>query len=155
MMGQSKALLMPTVSRRVSKRSVKRSIHRSSKYCVRVEIEYDGDTPHFGGPAWVRKGSQTVQATDEIFQKLIDLRSNLVRKLALLTGKEISLSYQRLSGELGSGAKRWLRDVNASYATFEDIKNDKSSEPLDRLLLSYDHTKKRPMVIVKHPQAQS
>ena len=40
---------------------------KECKDCVRVEIEYDGETPHFGGKAWVRKGSTTKEASDEIF----------------------------------------------------------------------------------------
>ena len=27
------------------------------KPCVRVEIEHSGETPHFGGPAWIRRAS--------------------------------------------------------------------------------------------------
>jgi hypothetical protein len=34
---------------------------KAGKQCVRVEIEHSGDTPHFGGPAWVRRGSVTLR----------------------------------------------------------------------------------------------
>jgi predicted HTH transcriptional regulator len=30
---------------------------KDSKPCVKVEIEYSGDTPHFGEAAWIRRGS--------------------------------------------------------------------------------------------------
>lgn len=59
-----------------------RVYEKEGKYCVRVEVEYDGDTPHFGGPAWIRQGSETIKATDKCFQRLIDLRSNIVYELA-------------------------------------------------------------------------
>ncbi len=42
---------------------------------MRVEIEHGGDTPHFGGPASVRRGSETVRASDEVFQCLVDFRT--------------------------------------------------------------------------------
>ena len=48
-----------------------RVYEKYDRACVRVEIEYDGDTPHFGGPAWVRRGSETVKASDEMFQRLV------------------------------------------------------------------------------------
>ena len=71
-------------------------IWRSSGYlnagrqCLRIEIEPSGDTPHFGGPAWVRRGSETVKASVAEFQRLIDLRSSIVRELDQWTGKRIT-----------------------------------------------------------------
>ena len=41
---------------------------KDGQQCVRVEIEHSGDTPHFGGPAWIRRGSDTVKASDAEFQ---------------------------------------------------------------------------------------
>lgn len=59
--------------------------------CVRVEIEYSGETPHFGGPAWVRKGSESIPANDELFQRLIEFRLSKVRELAMWLGKQITV----------------------------------------------------------------
>ncbi len=64
---------------------------KDGKHCVRVEIEYSGETPHFGGIAWVRKGSETVKASDEVFQNLINFRLGKVRELAKWLGKEITI----------------------------------------------------------------
>jgi hypothetical protein len=55
--------------------------------CVRVEIEYGGDTPHFSGPALVRRGSETVRASDEVFQRLVDFRKSKTRELASGSGR--------------------------------------------------------------------
>src|ERR1051326_9357378 len=62
---------------------------KESKHCIRVEIEYSGDTPHFGEAAWIRRGSETVRASPEMFQRLIDLRSSVLRELAQWLGKGI------------------------------------------------------------------
>jgi len=121
---------------------------KEEKYCVRVEIEYDGETPHFGGIAWIRKGSENIKASDEVFQKLIDTRTSLVRELMKWMDKEVSLVQEVQSGEYGP-EKRWIRDVNSFYATFEDIKSDKISHPLNRIMLSYDHDNDRLKVIWK------
>jgi Putative DNA-binding domain len=102
-------------------------------HCVRVEIEYSGDTPHFGGIAWVRKGSETYKATDEVFQSLIDLRSSKVRELAKWVGKEITFSI--------------IIFVNEFWATFDS--SGAFSEPLERLSLSFDDRNKRLKVILK------
>ena len=36
---------------------------REGKQCVRVDIKHNGLGPHFGGAAWVRRGSTSVPAT--------------------------------------------------------------------------------------------
>lgn len=51
------------------------------KTCIRVEIEYSGDTPHFGDAAWIRVGSESVRASDAMLQKLVELRLTKVREL--------------------------------------------------------------------------
>jgi predicted HTH transcriptional regulator len=55
---------------------------RDGKQCVRVDIKHNGLAPHFGGAAWVREGSETIRATEELYQQLIDLRTEKVRVLA-------------------------------------------------------------------------
>ena len=44
------------------------------KTCIRVEIDYSGNTPHFGDAAWIRHGSETVRASDAMLQKLVESR---------------------------------------------------------------------------------
>src|SRR5664280_1398494 len=60
---------------------------KGGKACIRIEIEYSGNTPHFGDAAWMRQGSETIKASDAMFQKLIDLRSSKVRDLTESIGK--------------------------------------------------------------------
>lgn len=59
-----------------------------------MKIEYSGETPHFGGPAWVRRGSESVKVTDEVFQSLIEVRTAIVRELALWLDKEVSVERE-------------------------------------------------------------
>jgi Putative DNA-binding domain len=115
-------------------------------HCVRVEIEYSGDTPHFGGIAWVRKGSETYKATDEVFQSLIDLRSSKVRELAKWVGKEITFSITIALNEWRAEEAK-LIFVNEFWATFDS--SGAFSEPLERLSLSFDDRNKRLKVILK------
>lgn len=128
-------------------------------HCVRVEIEHNGETPHFGGLAWVRKGSETVKATDEVFQRLIDFRLSKVQELGKWINKKVSVEGD-VSGmdarkEAVSGHPRWpgtqeaqLSFVNAFWATFE-VGQTKKSEPLDKLLLSWDDARQCLKLLVK------
>jgi Putative DNA-binding domain len=133
---------------------------RDGKSCIRVEVEYSGDTPHFGGIAWVRKGSETVKATDEIFQCLIALRLEKVRELAKWLDKTISLlgDVATVPNKPGYVIRhRWpevspvkLVHVNNHWATFEQHDGKRSSEPLEKLTLNFDDEKGQLQVIVRY-----
>ncbi len=140
---------------------------KDSKYCVRVEIEYSGETPHFGGIAWVRKGSETVKATDEVFQSLIDLRSQKVRELAKWIEKKISIDGDEsmiLTNRMIKNSKnstllispRWdykqtvnLLFVNSFWITVKDEYETEHSEPIEKIILSFDNEEKRLLILVK------
>jgi predicted HTH transcriptional regulator len=144
---------------------------KDGKPCVQVEVEYDGETPHFGGAAWVRRGSESLVATDEVFQRLIDYRSDKVRELAKWLDREVTISGDKgiLKQVIGQDDKfvvynssspksvhpRWpretdaiLRVVNRFWATFE-VQEQRKSEPLEKLVLSWDDARDRLRILVK------
>lgn len=133
---------------------------RAGKYCLRVEIEYDGDTPHFGGPAWVRRGSETIKASGEAFQRLIDLRSSTVRELMKYVGKDVfvegDLSGLEFRERALAGHPKWpgtrrttLILVNAFWATFKMDNGKEVSEPIGKLTLSWHDDAKTLKVLIK------
>jgi hypothetical protein len=132
---------------------------KDGKPCVRVEIEFSGDTPHFAGPAWVRRGSETVRASEEVFQRLIEIRSAKVRELAKWEGNRVTVVGDEGSVDFRErslvGHPRWrgqspavLKSVNAFWATFQVEGRDRS-EPLDKLLLSWDDSANCLKVLVR------
>ncbi|HEY3313298.1 MAG TPA: ATP-binding protein [Anaerolineales bacterium] len=142
----------------------------NGKFCIRVEIEYNGETPHFGGIAWVRQGSETKIATDEIFQRLIDLRLGIVHELAKWLEKEVTVNgdisnmpASRREESIGPPIirifkHRWEWEesakivfVNNYWVTFERLKTgDTSSEPLSKLTLSFDNKNNRLKIMVAY-----
>ena len=133
-------------------------VRARGKPCLRVEIEYDGETPHFGGAAWVRKGSETIRATPEVFQKLIDLRNAKVTKLQEWLNQDVYVEGDRQSTSpyedhhprWKGGANTKLIEVNGFYAVFE--KSDgkgRQAEPIEKLIISWEPRYNRPKVIVK------
>jgi predicted HTH transcriptional regulator len=116
---------------------------KDDKQCVRVEIEHSGDTPHFGGPAWVRRGSETVKASDEEFQRLIDIRSSVVRELTKWLNKTVSFvtitTYDNTSKTSHTDDAR-LRLVTSFFATFEYL-GARHSYPPKNLAISWDDKK--------------
>ena len=128
---------------------------KDEKNCVRVEIEYDGETPHFGGIAWVRKGSETIKAPAEVFQRLIDYRTSIVREIALHKGKKVSVVGD--TGAIGQVHRKWgnsplewqVETVNQFYVTLSNPGGARESEPMSKLLLSWDHSNNRLRIIVR------
>jgi predicted HTH transcriptional regulator len=62
--------------------------------------------PHFSGPAYVRVGSQTVEASKEQFDRIIDLRDRKVREILKWKNKQVKVvrlwpkpNFQRIAGE--------------------------------------------------------
>lgn len=135
---------------------------KERKPCVRVEIEPSGDTPHFGAPAWIRLGSVTVEASDEVFQRLIEIRNSKVRELMKWLEKEVTVTpdtgktFQVFAGGTGGVDMhpRWLNEqtatlitVNQFWTTF-DTGKARMSEPLDKLTLTWDDTHDRLALLV-------
>jgi hypothetical protein len=144
---------------------------KKGKYCVRVEVEYYDETPHFGGPAWVRKGSESIIASDETFQRLIDLRSGIVRELSKWLNREVTIHGDPSTIPVkhrdpavhysyfdGGYLHRWkveetakIVGVNSFWVTFEEHEmGENISEPLRKITLSYDDKNDRLKVIIDY-----
>lgn len=147
---------------------------RDGKQCVRVDIKHNGQAPHFAGPAWVRQGSQTVKATEEIYQQMVDLRQSKVRVLMHWLGKEVTVegtqrgrSFNLTDGNIPSFDQEWsagvhqatLIVVNGHWVTFDvhtsATARAEMSEPLEKVLLSWDNQRGRPKVVIKNTTQQS
>lgn len=137
---------------------------REGKPCVRVDIKHNGLAPHFGGPAWVRKGSQTLKATDSLYQQMVELRQDKMRTLVHWLDKAVTVEgihYEAYRIGLASGLE-WsagrnqatLKVVNPHWVTFklypaENNAPYEKSEPMEKLLLSWDDEKSRLKILVR------
>lgn len=135
---------------------------REGKHCVRVDIRHNGLAPHFGGPAWVRQGSVTIKATEELYQQMIDQRQAKTRVLLRWIDKDITVWWknqrveQRLNAlHLFRNEQATLVSVSSHWATFRvhlaiadgsnqiHRENIDCSELTEKLLLSWDDGKGR------------
>lgn len=141
---------------------------KDGRKCIKVEIEYSGETPHFGGESWIRKGSETIKATDEMFETLIQLRIGKVRELSKSIGSVITVSMDRYSfpGTIpeysmlfgSDDLRRWYEkgdvatviSVNSFYVNLRRGRDSRLiAETLDKVSISFDHENCRPEIIVK------
>jgi hypothetical protein len=137
---------------------------REGKQCVRVDIKHNGLAPHFGGAAWVRKGSETVRATAELYQQLVDMRQSKIQVLAKWLNQDATVegihakayfAGTHHSYEWSAGVHQaTLQAVNIHWVTFKVIPNldnapFEKSEPMEKLLLGWDDDRNRLKVLVR------
>jgi hypothetical protein len=95
-----------------------------------------------------------------MFQRLIELRSSVVRELAKWVGKQVIVEGDTSSLDFNEkrvhGHPRWkgmtpvtLRSVNGFWTTFADDNKKVSSEPIEKLILSWHEPNKCLKVLVK------
>jgi hypothetical protein len=139
---------------------------REGKECVRVDIRHNGLAPHFGGAAWVRRGSETIKATEQLYELMVALRQDKIRVLSQWLKKTITIEgtkskafiadpHSMLAAEWSVGTHQaTLESVNIHWATFNvhgsTTHSYDKSEPMEKLLLSWDDEKSRLKVVVKN-----
>ena len=129
------------------------------KAVVAVVIPPSATKPHFTGPAYVRVGSESPKASAQQFDELILSRIDKAREI--LEHKDDVFTVLGIGYELGSNKP--LSDANyremrecrvkactAHLVTLQDIATEiRFSEPLEHVIVNYDHEKYRPMLMVR------
>jgi hypothetical protein len=121
----------------------------------------------------VRQGSRTITATEEVYQQMVDQRQNKVRVLMTWLSKDVTVEGTqrpetfRLDGNVAGFNQEWsvgehqatLTVVNQHWVTFNVHTSTTSraemSEPLEKVLLSWDNQRGRPKVVIKNATQQS
>lgn len=123
-----------------------------------VEIPSSKNRPHFSGPAYVRRGSESVSASPTLFDELVASRIGKVGAILNMRGAPVTVICRQ--HKLGSS--EYVADKN--YRTrsdclvencdphtlrLKDIASDRYiSEPLDNVSINFDEERRRPMLIV-------
>jgi hypothetical protein len=124
----------------------------SGKEFLAVIVRGSADRPHFSGPSYVRDGTQTREASEQQFARLIAERSSKVREILKSRGNQITLLFPAVELPwVGGGQGIKLRDENVSacvldcnqfYVTLQVVRSEKDSLlatiPLSQLELSFD-----------------
>jgi hypothetical protein len=128
-----------------------------NKSVVAVEISFGNNRPHFSGPAYIRQGSESVNASEEIFNELITSRLSKPAEILKWKGKLVTVIAQgkRLGDTKHLGDSRYRTSHECSiegctphYVQFVDIGSGRHlTEPLENISISFDETKYRLMLI--------
>ena len=122
---------------------------------VALTIGASENRPHFSGPAYVRKGSESVAASPELFEELIASRNDKAGAILRRKGQGAVIVARKVLGRLGRTgdpmyAERLegiILDCTAHVLTFRiPSKGADYREPLERVTI-LDDALERPMML--------
>jgi hypothetical protein len=105
--------------------------------------------PHFSGPAYIRVGPETKDASEEQYDLMIAQRSSKVRALLQMKGQTVHWhAWSPVSGTFAANGNGQIVDCNQFFVTISGD-NYKKSLPIDKLSISFDHLNNRPTLLAK------
>jgi hypothetical protein len=124
-----------------------------------VIVPESKNRPHFSGAAFIRRGSESVAASPELFEELVASRNS--KASAILATRPGVISVVCVQHRLGS--TEYVADTRARtmsecrvtsctghFVRMYDISTGRNvSEPLDLIDLSYDEERYRPMLVIR------
>lgn len=126
------------------------------KQLVAVLVNASSERPHFSGAAYVRRGSESVGASEELYERLLASRHALVHRLVDWIGKAVTVTevqkklgeYIELHGDHVSSEEYQISEVTPHYVRFyRPSTGTFTTEILECLRLSWDDKKNRPRLL--------
>lgn len=123
-------------------------MRKEGKPFLAVIVRGSPERPHFAGPSFVRKGSESVNASEEQFSSLIAERSGKSREILKWKFKAISLDILHppdamvRMGRISGSIQCTVQDCNQHWVTLH-MPHGLDAYPIRRVELAYDHTKGR------------
>lgn len=129
------------------------------KTVVAVVIRASGERPHFTGPAYVRVGSESVNASADQYEKLIASRNGKTGAILRMALQPITVEAicRRFENPMPAPGARYqsearIEDCDAHFVRLtvsaEGMPAWTIAEPLDRVTISRDVRRNRPMLIL-------
>jgi hypothetical protein len=143
-------------------RFVAEALTVNDKVVLAVVVPFSAGRPHFAGRAYVRVGSSSIDASEQMFNELLTQR--LAKCRAIIECKDQLVTVVARAKELGSTTRLGDNGYRAvhecrviacepHYVRLFDIGTDRYiSEPIENVTLSRDERRgRRLMLIVKEP----
>lgn len=134
-----------------------RVIEKDGKSIVAISIEESANKPHFAGPAYVRRGSESIAASPELYEELIASRNSKVAEILKMRDGSITVMCVRHK----YGSKRLIaaqsfqevvecRVVSCTPHVVHLVRSGVSySASLSSVDIDHDVMKHRPMLIIR------
>jgi len=131
----------------------------SGKNVVAVHVRPSTKRPHFAGLAYIRHGSESVEASEELYEELIASRNTTAGAILRLKDQIVTVIAEKKelgsTKYLGDSAYRARHECKVlgctgHYVRLEDISSFRHlTEPLANVTVMYDEDRHRPMLLVQ------
>lgn len=127
-------------------------IEENGRKALAVIVPASKNRPHFAGPSYVRRLSETCEASEQEFNELIARRNSKVTKILEHKGKWATVMNSRYAGphlmESQWPPTTTVYDCDQFYLTLAsgDQPRDRQSFPLEMVSLSFDHAANRLLI---------
>ena len=116
------------------------------------------DRPHFAGAAYIRRGSESVAASMELFDDLVHARNSRAAAVIALKGQIVTVtSLQHKLGQaklISDSHYRERAECRVEQADAQTVRltviatSQTVTEPLDHVSVGFDDERGRPMLVV-------
>lgn len=119
-------------------------INDNGQQALAVIIPQSELRPHFAGLAYVRRGSETREASEEQFVELIAQRNSKAAQILQWKGKNVTVFVRTGDSEIPWPSSTSVVDCNQFYVTLEKVPHEPASSfPLSRVEINFDNLKRR------------
>lgn len=130
------------------------------KTVVAVKVGASDNRPHFTGPAFIRRGSESVTASEQIFQKMVASRNSKTARILRMRGGVIS--FQSIGHRIGDtkvitdkayreGGECVVEDCDAHLVYLSLTSSGRRvTEPLEHVEIQYDGERNRDMLVIRY-----
>ena len=114
--------------------------------------------PHFSGPAYIRIGSESLNASEELYEELITSRHSIAGALQAIQYETVTVTVidkmlgnpQRLISSHTERHDCLIEEVTAHYVRLKNIKTGEYvTESLEGVSISYDDKRSKPMLVIR------
>lgn len=122
-------------------------VEEHGRKALALIIPSSKNRPHFSGPAYVRRLSETFPASEQEFSELIARRNSMVSKILDYKGKWVTVMNSRFAGphiaESVWPPNASVYDCNRFFLTLAigDQPRDRQSFPLEMVTIAHDHSR--------------
>ena len=129
---------------------VPKVISSDGRQALAIVIPGSESRPHFAGLAYIRRGPESVDASDEQFAELIAQRNSKAAFLLRWKEKNVTVFTRMGDDELPWPDDARLVNCNQFYVTVQRYQHEPPlSFPLDRVEINFDNMKRRAQLEVK------
>lgn len=132
----------------------------SGKDIVAIVVSASKDRPHFTGPAYVRQGSESLKASKQLFDEMVDARHSKVEAILRMRespaitvvglGHRLGTTRRDVPPSYREGAECKVIACDAHLVTLQRLSDSwVFYEGVDRVELTVDGNMKRPALVIK------